>query len=119
MIGWRRLSNVHERNAHPSYAIRAIKYGAFSGCSKLMTAILNNGLMEIIWLAFARCTSLIRIIIPPAITVIDETAFLDCLSLTNVQFCNEIEECVTGKTIRDWWDHGVHKKFLSTYFFFV
>jgi hypothetical protein len=80
---------------------------------------LNNGLEEIEEDAFAKCTSLIRIAIPPVVRAIHEEAFNECSNLTNVRFCNEIEEFVSGKLMGDWWDHGVHKKCLSTYCFFV
>jgi hypothetical protein len=57
--------------------------------------------------------------IPPAVTVIHEKAFNECSNLMNVRFCNEIKEFVSGKLMRDWWDHGVHKKCLRLYCFFV
>ncbi len=80
---------------------------------------LGDGLEEIEAQAFDGCTSLVRITIPPAITAIHEKAFNECSNLTNLRFCNEIEEFVSGKLMRDWWDHGVHVKCLSTYCFFV
>jgi hypothetical protein len=36
-----------------------------------------------------------------------------------VVFCNEIKEFVTAELMRDWWNHGVHEKSLSTYCFLV
>jgi hypothetical protein len=85
----------------------------------LTTAILNDGLEEIGECAFAKCTSLVRIAIPPAVTAIHDEAFKECPNLTNVRFCDEIEEFVSGESLRNWWDHGVHEKCLSTYRFFV
>ena len=32
-----------------------------------------------------------------------------------LQFCDEIEEFVSGESMRHWWDNGVHEKCLSTY----
>jgi hypothetical protein len=100
-------------------AVRAIKYEAFASCSGLTTVTLGDGLEEIGAGAFNECTSLVRIAIPPAVTAIHETAFNECSNLTNVRFRDEIEEFVSGESMRDWWDHGVHKKCLSTYCFFV
>jgi hypothetical protein len=100
-------------------SVRAIKKNAFGGCSGLTTAILNDGLEEIGECAFAKCTSLVRIAIPPAITAIHDMAFKECPNLTNVRFCDEIEEFVSGGLLRNWWDHGVHEKCLSTYRFFI
>jgi hypothetical protein len=48
------------------------------------------------------------------VRAIDETAFNECSNLTNVQFCNEVEEFVSGESMRDWWNHGVREKCLST-----
>jgi hypothetical protein len=64
-----------------SPAIRAIKYGAFIGCSGLTDTILNNGLMEIGAYAFYGCTSLVCIVIPPAIRAIKAEAFSGCSGL--------------------------------------
>jgi hypothetical protein len=80
----------------------------------LTTAILNDGLEEIGKWAFASC-ALVRIDIPPSVREIDETAFEECSNLTAVQFCDEIEEFVSGESMRHWWNNGVHEKCLSTY----
>jgi len=99
-------------------SVRAIRGGAFAGCSGLTTAILNDGLEEIGGQVFKGC-ALERIDMPPAVRVIDEMAFEDCSNLTTVRFCDEIEEFVSSGPMRDWWNHGVHKKCLSTYCFLV
>ncbi len=96
-----------------------IKDRAFHCCSGLTTAILNDGLEEIGEGAFLRCRSLVRINIPPSVREIDEMAFEDCSNLTTVQICDEIEEFVSGESMRRWWNNGVHEKCLSTYFSFV
>jgi len=103
-------------NIPPS--VREIKNNAFSDCSDLTTAILNDGLEEIGEGAFNGC-GLVRIGIPPSVREIDETAFEECSNLTTVQFCDEIEEFVSGKSMRHWWNNGVHKSCLRTYSFFV
>jgi hypothetical protein len=84
-----------------------------------MTVTFSDELEEIRMLAFDGCTSLVRIAVLPAITAIHKKAFNNCSNFTNVRFCNEIEEFVSGESIQDWWDHGVHKKCLSTYCLFI
>jgi hypothetical protein len=44
---------------------------------------------------------------------------IKCLQLTNVRFCNEIEEFVSRELMQDWWNHGVLERSLSTYCFLV
>ena len=95
-------------------SVRAIKVSAFSYCTGLTTAILNDGLEVIGVRAFEGC-ALVRIDIPPSVREIDDEAFRGCLSLTTVQFCDDIEEFVSSGSMRDWWNHGVHEKCLSTY----
>jgi len=80
--------------------------------------ILNDGLEEIGEYAFYGC-ALVQINIPPSVREIDETAFRNCSDLTSVQFCDEIEEFVSGESMQHWWNNGVHKKCLSTYSFFI
>ena len=80
-------------------SVRAIKKGAFEACSNLRTAILNNGLEEIGVEAFSGC-ALERIDIPPTVREIDETAFEECSNLLTVRFCDEIEEFVSGESMR-------------------
>ena len=87
-------------------------------CSGLMTVILGDGLEEIGEWAFSG-KSLVRIDIPPAIKTIDAKAFKRCSDLTTITFCDKIEEFVSGESMRDWWNSGVHEKCLSTYCFFV
>jgi hypothetical protein len=99
-------------------SVRAIKADAFYDCSSLATAILNVGLEEIGEWAFAQC-GLVRIDIPPSVMEIDETAFEECSNLTTVQFCDEIEEFVSGESMRHWWNNGVHERCPRTYSFFV
>jgi hypothetical protein len=94
--------------------IRAIKNYAFEGCSGLTTATLNDGLEVIGTGAFNGC-ALERINIPPSVREIDVAAFKECSNLTTVQFWDEIEEFVSGESMRHWWNHGVHEKCLSTY----
>jgi len=98
-------------------AVRVIKAEAFYECSGLTNVVLDKGLEEIEEDAFGKCTSLREIVIPPAVRVIHEEAFNECSQLTNVCFCVEIEEFVSGESMREWWNHGVHERSLSTYCF--
>ena len=98
--------------------VRVIENEAFSWCSRWTIAILNDGLKVIGERTFKGC-ALECIDIPPSVREIDETAFKECSDLTTVQFCNEIEEFVSGESMRHWWNHGVHKRCLRTYSFFV
>jgi hypothetical protein len=98
--------------------VRVIENEAFSWCSRLTIAILNDGLEEIRERAFWGC-ALVCIDIPPSVKEIDAAAFEECSNLTTVQFCDEIEEFVSGEWMRHWWNRGVHEKCLSTYSFFV
>jgi hypothetical protein len=100
-------------------AIRVIERLTFNAYSGLTIVVLGKGLVEIEEYAFCNCTSLQRIVIPPLIRAIHEKAFNECLQLTNVCFCIEIEEFVSKEPMRDWWNHGVHERSLSTYCFLV
>jgi hypothetical protein len=99
-------------------SIRVIKDDAFFNCSGLATAILNDGL-EVIGKGSIQGCTLVCIDIPLSVRVIHDDAFEECSDLTTVQFCNEIEEFVSGEWMRHWWNHGVHEKCVRTYSFFV
>jgi hypothetical protein len=80
---------------------------------------LPEGLEEIGEDAFRDCTSLNAIMIPTSVKAINMMAFNNCSRLTQVQFHEEIEDFVSGESMRDWWNHGVNKTSLSTYCFFA
>ena len=80
---------------------------------------LGSGLEEIGEEAFEMCTLLEEIVIPPAIRDIHDTAFKDCTNLTRVKFCDEIKEFVSCDAMSDWWNRGVGKMSLRTYYFLV
>jgi hypothetical protein len=100
-------------------AVEIINDGAFKNCSGLVAVTLGSGLREIGKEAFQTCTMLERIIIPSNVKEIDDSAFNDHSNLTNVEFCDEIEEFVSCEAMRDWWHQGLHEKSLSTYCFLV
>jgi hypothetical protein len=102
---------MHSNNAHPMCALQAFLPSgqsridwSFDSCLGLTTVILNKGkgLEEIGMMAFARYMPLVRILIPPSVTAIHEKAFNECSYLTNVRFCDEIDDFVSGKLLRDW-----------------
>ena len=99
--------------------VKVIKIDTFNGCSSLTSVILGEGLEEIEKNSFRDCTSLQEIRIPQAVKVIHDSAFSGCFNLTRVLFCDEIEKFVSAESMRDWWNHGIHEKSLSTYCFLV
>jgi hypothetical protein len=109
---------LQEITIHPG--VKAIEFQTFHGCIQLTIVNLSDGLEEIRKEAFFECTSLQSIIIPHTVRAIHKEAFSRCTSLTSVMFCDEIQEFVTTKeSMRDWWNHGVHEKSLSTYCFLL
>jgi hypothetical protein len=99
--------------------VKKIPWLAFKYCLELMNVDLPKGLEEIGQGAFWGCTSLRAIVIPQSVKAIVIKAFKNCLQLTRVQFCEEIKAFVSGESMRDWRNHGVHEKSLSTYCFLV
>ena len=81
---------------------------------------LDNGLEEIGKEALEWGMSLQCLVIPLAAKMIKDHAFYWGSNLTQVKFCNEIEEFMSSKAIREWWwNKGLHKKTVSTYCFLV
>ena len=78
-----------------------------------MTVELGDGVEYIGKKEFFKCTSLRRIMIPRAVKVIHQNAFYRCSQLRKVEFCPEIED-ESREFKRDWWNHGVHVRSLST-----
>jgi hypothetical protein len=103
--------------------LEEIGVGAFDECLSVRLRMghvnLGEGLEKIGKKAFGECTSLQRLVIPPAVTKIHKKSFFNCSNLTNVIFCDEIEEFLTAESMREWWNHGVHEKSLCTYCFLV
>ena len=73
-------------------AIKAIKHGAFVGCSRLSVMSLNEGLQEIGVAAFFRCTSLREVVIPSTIKAIKNWTFHRCTQLTFVNLSEGLEK---------------------------
>ncbi len=67
-------------------SLKYIELGAFSGCSKLKTIKLNEGLIKIGKEAFLENISLVDFSFPSTLTEIGEKAFYYCKSLTKITF---------------------------------
>jgi hypothetical protein len=93
------------------HVVKTIKESVFENCSGLTTVTLGDGLEE-------NCgEGILQLHIATGIRElqIHKKASLWCSQLTNVVFRADIEELVTGESMRDWWNHGVHERSLSTY----
>ncbi len=71
-------------------AITNIGLQAFSGCSRLTSITIPNGVTSIEDYAFNDCSSLTSVTIPNGVTSIGEAAFNDCSSLTSVTIPNGV-----------------------------
>jgi hypothetical protein len=99
--------------------VKVIKWGTFVMCTRMRTVELGEGMEVIAHLELFRCTSLEHITITPTVTAINELAIRGCSHLTTMQFRSEIEQFVSGESMRGWWNHWVHKWSPSTYCFLV
>lgn len=64
--------------------ITSIRPYTFSGCSKLSSIVIPDGVTSIQLGAFFNCTKLTSITIPDSVTTIDPGAFKNCSSLTSI-----------------------------------
>ena len=113
--------------------IKAIKSYTFRGCASLRDVELSEGLESIGYQAFSECPMLRHISIPPTVKEISPYTFNKQYSdtqwavlfirrrtnLERVQFCDIIEEFVSGESIRDWWDNGTSERSLKMYNFLI
>ena len=65
-------------------SVKAIRFQAFRGCSRLRTVNLGKALEEIGVGAFERCESLHEIVVSPSVKAIKTHAFRGCSKLTSV-----------------------------------
>ena len=80
-------TNITSINIHSN---TKIIYYAFSGCEKLASVTLPNGVTSIGACAFWNCFDLTSIEIPDSVTSIDYGAFAYCKSLTSVTIPNSV-----------------------------
>jgi hypothetical protein len=103
--------------------VKRIQLGTFKECMALQNVDLPEGLEFIEDDVFEACPLLRHIEIPSTVKNICLRAFGDIRSrarnLDRVQFCDDIEEFVSGESIRDWWNNGVSEHSLKTYNFLV
>ena len=64
---------------------RIIAYGAFSGCSRLYSITIPDGVKNINSYAFSGCTLLCRVVISDGVASIGDSAFKGCTNLTDVK----------------------------------
>ena len=111
--------------------IKAIKSHTFLRCIALQDVDLSEGLESIGENAFAQCPVLRHIIIPSTVKKISPDTFggvsdhdggaveVGRTNLERVQFCDDVEEFVSGGSIREWWDNGTSERSLKTYNFLI
>ena len=102
-------------------SLKSISDSAFFGCRKLKHVVLHEGLEYIGTMAFGNCSLLRQIDIPSTVKEIKPNAFI-CVGNSNlsvIKFCDDMEEFVSGLSLRDWWDNGISEYSLKTYNFLV
>ena len=75
------------------YTVTGIGYGAFEGCTNLISVTMPNTIKYISGRAFEGCSSLTSITIPSSVTDINYRAFYGCNSLSNVEISDIAAWC--------------------------
>lgn len=68
----------------------------FSGCNKLTSIVIPDGVTKIGSFAFSSCLELSDITIPSTVTTIGQASFVACKKLTNINLPNSIKEIETN-----------------------
>jgi len=90
-----------------------------SSANKSGRGIVKTGVETIGSCAFYGCTSLELVILPSTVKSIDASAFDGCNSIESMEFCEEIEDFVSGESMRGWWNQGRSQEALLTYCFLI
>ena len=118
---FRQCTSLQSINIPPM--VKSIERHTFRDCVALQNVDLSEGLKIIGREAFVNCPLLRHITIPSTVKRITPDAFICSFwmnpILERVQFCDEIEELVSGESLRDWWDNGTSERSLRTYNFLV
>ena len=72
-----------EYNGKP---VTAIRIYAFSGCTKLTSVTLSDGIKTIGGGAFWGCTQLVDVTFPDSVVTMESSVFCGCMSLLNIRF---------------------------------
>ena len=73
-----------------TYNVTSIGYGAFYGCSGLISVVIPNSVTSIGSDAFGGCSGLTSVVIPNSVTSIGSYAFEGCSGLTSVVIPNSV-----------------------------
>lgn len=80
------------RRFYSAASVRDIGVGAFSGCTNLETAVLNEGLVRLKKEVFSGCTKLKEVHLPETLESIGEWAFRDCKSLKQLRIPKSVKD---------------------------
>lgn len=76
--------------------ITSIRPYTFSGCSKLSSIVIPDGVTSIQLGAFSNCTKLTSISIPGSVTSIGEHVFTGCTSLNDIRYSGTSESVISA-----------------------
>lgn len=76
--------------------ITSIRPYTFSGCSKLSSIVIPDGVTSIQLGAFSNCTKLTSITIPGSVTSIGEHVFTGCTSLNDIRYSGTSESVISA-----------------------
>ncbi len=79
-----------------TYQVKSIAKGAFSGCKKLSSVTIQNGITTIGANAFKGCTKLKKITIPSSVTSIGSNAFSGCKVMTKATIGKNVKTIGNG-----------------------
>jgi hypothetical protein len=75
---------------HDGLPVREIGDGAFSGCQKITSVTISDGIDEIGSGAFSGCQKIISVTIPDSVEIIRKDAFANCINLQKIKMSQNI-----------------------------